>query len=86
MPEVTYYVVQPFLKGRGGHRIIPGDAVQVPTKRAAERAVEALRGDIVGAIAFSRTGDPEDGEWADAIVLAQNGELPEEAIAASVPW
>jgi hypothetical protein len=31
-----------------------------------------------GAIAFSRTGDPSTGEFADAVILARYGDVPEE--------
>jgi hypothetical protein len=33
-------------------------------------------GEKAGAVAFSRTGDPEIGEWADAVVIARVGETP----------
>ncbi|KAB1068872.1 hypothetical protein [Methylobacterium planeticum] len=86
MSEVTFYVFQPFKKATKGNRIIAGEAVQVPNRRSAERAVEALRGGLVGALAFSRTGDPTEGEWGDAKLIAQNGLIPEEFLSASVPW
>jgi hypothetical protein len=33
-----------------------------------------------GAIAFSRTGDPSTGEFADAVILAGFGEVADEMI------
>jgi hypothetical protein len=36
------------------------------------------RDTAAGAIAFSRTGDPDVGEFADAVVLFQAGEVPDE--------
>ncbi|WP_375782185.1 hypothetical protein [Nitrobacter winogradskyi] len=32
----------------------------------------------VGAVAFSRTGDPGSGEFADAVVLRSFGEVPDD--------
>jgi hypothetical protein len=29
-----------------------------------------------GAVAFSRRGDPDMGEWTDAVILATYGEVP----------
>jgi len=36
---------------------------------------------IVGAVAFSRTGDPAGGEFADAVLLKAFGEVPSDLIA-----
>lgn len=36
-----------------------------------------------GAVAFSRTGDPETGEWADALILWVYGQVPAEFMAAA---
>lgn len=36
-----------------------------------------------GAVAFSRTGDPDTGEFADALILGIYGEVPAEFMAAA---
>lgn len=85
MPSLTYFVVQPFCDaGRG--RIAPGEPRQVPSRREAERIVETLRGGLAGAVAFSRTGDPIEGDWADAEIIAKNGAVPLEFLEATLPW
>ena len=41
----------------------------------AERRARALVLEHAGAVAFSRTGDPTIGEFQDAVILAQFGEV-----------
>lgn len=85
MPSLTYFVVQPFCDaGRG--RIAPGEPRRVHSQREAERIVESLRGGLAGAVAFSRTGDPEEEDWADAEIFARNGSVPLEFLEGSLPW
>lgn len=81
MAQITYFAVQPFEKtDRGGYRILQPVPAQngLQARRLAERL--AVKG---GAVAFSRTGDPEAGEWADALILAVYGEVPAEFMAAA---
>ena len=40
----------------------------------------ALAAKNARAVAFSRTGDPEQGHFADAIVLFSAGEVPEDVV------
>jgi hypothetical protein len=42
---------------------------------SAERGARALALEHAGALAFSRTGDPTTGEFRDAVILAQFGEV-----------
>jgi hypothetical protein len=35
-------------------------------------------GDGKGAIAFSKTGDPQIGEWEDAVILGRYGGAPDD--------
>ena len=37
-----------------------------------------LAADNAGAIAFSRAGDPDIGEFDDAVILAKFGEVPDD--------
>ena len=79
MPQVTYYVVLPFIRGTDGD-LIAIEAVEAPTEGSAKRraASWALTPEVVGAIAFSRTGDPSMGDFADAVILGRYGETPED--------
>ena len=86
MSEVTYYVVQPFVTLPQSDMIAPGQPLQMPTETAARLAVARLMGGAVGAFAFSRTGDPDAGEWADAVILATNGKVPVEYTSCGLPW
>jgi hypothetical protein len=53
----------------------PGEAHKVLNPIIAERRGRALAVGHAGALAFSRTGDPALGEFQDAVVLAQFGEV-----------
>jgi hypothetical protein len=80
MPNITYYVVLPFIRGTDGD-LIAIEAVETPTESAAKRraASWALIPEVVGAIAFSRTGDPSMGDFADAVIIGRYGETPDDA-------
>jgi len=56
---------------------VPGEAVECPDAQIAilQTAFLSQGTDHVGAIAFSRTGDPDVGKFEDAIVLRTFGEL-----------
>jgi hypothetical protein len=72
--NVTYYVVVPFDRNEEGD-LTAGAAQETTSSLAAERGARALSLQHVGAVAFSRTGDPSVGEFQDAVVLAQFGEV-----------
>jgi hypothetical protein len=74
---VTYHVALPFIRAEDG-TIAPGEAIECRNARAAILRAEILsriQGNV-GAIAFSRTGDPDVGKFEDAVVLKTFGELP----------
>lgn len=74
---VTYYVIQPFeMSPRGRYKV--GQPVQAQSRDQALRRAERLAGEQGGAIAFSRTGDPEFGDFEDAIVLGKFGAVPDD--------
>lgn len=78
MADVTYYVALPFVAGDDGPE--PREAVECTSASAAIVRAERLartEGHI-GAVAFSRTGDPGAGEFGDAVVLRSFGEVPSE--------
>ncbi|MGA2793066.1 MAG: hypothetical protein ABSE69_05960 [Roseiarcus sp.] len=72
--NVTYYVVVPFDRNEEGD-LAAGDAQEATSARAAERGARSLADLHAGAVAFSRTGDPSIGDFQDAVVLAQFGEV-----------
>jgi hypothetical protein len=70
----TYYVVIPFSHNAQGD-LEPGLAREAINAVLAQRLARALAAEHVGAIAFSRAGDPETGEFQDPVVLATFGEV-----------
>ena len=48
----------------------------------AERRARSLALEHAGALAFSRTGDPTTGEFQDAVVLAQFGDVDLDSLSA----
>jgi len=73
--NVTYYVVLPFTRGDDGE-FVPLEPIEAHTSDGAKRRATAVALDKGGAIAFSRTGDPGSGDFADAVVLGRYGEVP----------
>jgi hypothetical protein len=76
VPNVTYYVALPFINGDDGS--VPGEAVECTSERAAIMRAELFsrKDGMAGAIAFSRSGDPSSGEFADAVLLRAFGDVP----------
>jgi hypothetical protein len=60
--------------------IAPGEAVECFNPNAAVMRAEALsrKPGHVGAVAFSRTGDPATGDFGDAKVIRKFGEVPDD--------
>ena len=79
MADVTYYVAMPFLQDESGLPIA-GAAEECQSSSTALRRAEVLSraAGHVGAIAFSRTGDPMMGEFRDARLLRKFGDVPED--------
>lgn len=75
--SVTYYVALPFLKT--GEGVAPGQAQEMPNERAAIRRAEAMAREAgnAGALAFKRSGDPNIGNFGEAIILKSFGEVPD---------
>jgi hypothetical protein len=72
--NVTYYVVVPFDRNEEGD-LVAGDAKEATGVLSAGRGARTLALDHAGAVAFSRTGDPLIGEFQDAAILAQFGDV-----------
>ena len=75
MAAITYYVALPFVLNEEGV-LVPGEAQDRQTASAAIRLAEDMAKRFGGAVAFSRTGDPQVGEFEDAVVLRSFGEVP----------
>lgn len=77
MPDITYYVAMPFTEDDSGSAA-PGAAEEFQGPTAAVRRAEILARmpGVIGAVAFSRTGDPMAGEFKDAILLRKFGDVP----------
>ena len=75
MCRFTYFVVQPFFIGIR-NKLVPGDAVEARNRDDAHRLCEAFAAKG-GALAFSRSGDPDTGDFDEAVVLCAYGQVPE---------
>jgi hypothetical protein len=75
---VTYYVALPFIRTEDG--TAPGEAQECQSETAAIRRAEAMSRDPAnaGAVAFKRAGNPNVGEFSDAVVLKKFGDVPED--------
>ena len=78
MAEVTYYVALPFVAGDDG--FVAGEPTECFNPVAVVMRAEALsrKQGHVGAVAFSRTGDPATGDFGDAKVIRKFGEVPDD--------
>ena len=76
MAEVTYFVALPFFAADDG--LAPGEPVECFSPNAAVMRAEVLsrREGHVGAVAFSRTGDPATGDFSDAQIIRRFGNVP----------
>ena len=71
----TFYVVQPFSKGkRGGLRA--EQAIPARSESAAILRGERLSASKAGVLVFSISGDPEMGDFDEPVFLACHGEVP----------
>ena len=79
MSDVTYYVAMSFAQDDGGMPV-PGAAEECQSPTSALRRAESLsrQPGNIGAVAFSRSGDPMIGEFGDALLLRKFGQVPED--------
>jgi hypothetical protein len=79
MADLTYYVALPFLQDDAGSPAA-GAAEECQSSSAAIRRAEVLSkaAGNVGAVAFSRSGDPMVGEFGDAQLLKKFGDVPDD--------
>ena len=74
MATVTYFVALPFVRNEEG-ALVAGEAQERQSAGAAESAARRMAETSAGAVAFSRKGDPATGEFEDAVVLREFGEV-----------
>jgi hypothetical protein len=77
MGSVTYYVAMAFERSEEGD-LVAMDPMESQSSTQAVSRARVLAATKAGAVAFSRTGDPDIGEFADAVVLFKAGEVPDE--------
>lgn len=78
---VTYFVVLAFQQSKRG-ALVADEPKEI--HGGADRCISAakrLAQSRAGVVAFSRTGDPKMGDWEDAVVLWQEGLIPEDVLA-----
>src|SRR5205807_367526 len=75
MSAITYYVSLGFVRNEEGE-LVALDPVESSTSSVAIATARSLAAKNAGAVAFSRTGDLDVGEFTDAKVLWQCGEIP----------
>lgn len=75
--SVTYYVALPFIDSDEGP--VPAEAQECPSEGSAILKAEAMsrKEGIVGALAFKRTGEPNQGQFGDPTILRTFGLVPE---------
>jgi hypothetical protein len=79
MADITYYVALPFLQDDSGSPVAgAAEECQSPSLAIRRAEVLARTPGAVGALAFSRTGDPMAGEFGDAQLLRKFGDVPED--------
>jgi hypothetical protein len=78
MSQVTYYVALPFVNANDG--LMPGEPVECFNPTAVVMRAEALsrKEGHVGAVVFSRSGDPAIGDFGDAVVIRKFGTMPDD--------
>ncbi len=77
MSEITYFAVLPFSRTEGGGFLAEA-AIEVRSAAQATATASRMAGLERGAIAFSKTGNPQLGEWADAVILGRFGNVPDD--------
>ena len=77
MANTTYHVALAIGRTEEGDLVVE-DAVEAASPAAAVGRARQIASRKVGAIAFSRSGDPDLGEYSDAVILARFGETPAE--------
>jgi hypothetical protein len=79
MADVTYYVAMPFLQDDSGTPVAgAAEECQSPTTALRRAETMSRMAGSIGAVAFSRSGDPMMGEFGDAKLLRKFGNVPDD--------
>jgi hypothetical protein len=71
-----YFAVLPFSRAEDGDFLAEA-AIEMRRAEAARSTASRMEGaQGKGAVAFSKTGDPQLGVWQDAVILARYGDMP----------
>jgi hypothetical protein len=78
MAGITYFVALPFDVADGS--VVVGEPIECLSPAAAIERAQGLWKVLghTGAVAFSRTGDPATGDFRDATVLRNFGDVPDD--------
>jgi hypothetical protein len=78
MAQVTYFVALPFVAADDG--VAPDEPVECFSPNAAVMHADMLSRNEghIGAVAFSRTGDPATGDFGDATTIRKFGDVPDD--------
>ena len=76
MASVTIHVVQAF--EQRGDGVMAAEPKSCPSAGAARALAARLALTHAGVIAWSRTGEPELGDWGPAVELMRAGTIPDE--------
>jgi hypothetical protein len=74
---VTYYVAIQFVRRPDGS-LVAQRPIECADADAAIACAKTMTRKEAGAVAFSRTGDPDRGEFDPAVVLARFGDVPDD--------
>jgi len=77
MPQITYFAVLPFSRTQDG-AFLAEAAIEVRSADQAREMARQMEAPDRGAVAFSKTGDPQFGEWKDAVILGRYGDVPDD--------
>ena len=77
MSRITYFAVLPFSRDADGDFLAEA-AIDVRSAAVAKGTAARMAVAERGAVAFSKTGDPQLGEWDDAVILGRYGDVPDD--------
>jgi hypothetical protein len=71
---ITYHVVVAFARDDEGN-LVPLEPAEAPNAESARRRAQSAAATHAGALAFSRTGDPNTGDFDEAKLTASFGDV-----------
>ena len=77
METISYFAVLPLSRTDDGDFLAEA-AIEMRSAEQARATASRMAGVERGAIAFSKTGDPQLGEWQDAVILGRYGDVPDD--------